>query len=104
MLCSATFFVGLILTPPPSRVGEGTATRLDIPAGLRATDVGNRMHADHCIETIRKTLMCHGDVTPVLAIEDPDSPLGRRADFNIHQKCRDFEKLQGWISENSALP
>lgn len=46
--------------------GEGTGTRMEVPGGLRASDVGNRMHVDYCIETLRKALMCHGDVTPFL--------------------------------------
>ncbi|KAI9776101.1 MAG: hypothetical protein M1839_000614 [Geoglossum umbratile] len=74
--------------------GQGTATRVEVPSGLRAGDVGNRMHVDHCIETLRKTLMCHGDVTPFLTIEDPKSPIGHKADFNVHQKCRDFGKIK----------
>jgi len=84
--------------------GQGTATRMEVPGGLRASDVGNRMHVDHCIETLRKTLMCHGDVTPFLAIEDPKSPIGHKADFNMHQKCRDFGKIKSWIQENFAMP
>ncbi|KAH6671272.1 hypothetical protein B0J14DRAFT_595688 [Halenospora varia] len=52
------------------------------------------MHIDHCIETLRKYLMCHGGVTPFLAIEDPDAPVGHVADFSLHQKCRDFGRLR----------
>jgi hypothetical protein len=48
--------------------GQGTETRMEVPGGLRASDVGNRMHVDHCIETLRKALMCHGDVTPFLGM------------------------------------
>jgi hypothetical protein len=83
--------------------GQGTETRMEVPVGLRASEVGNRMHVDHCIETLRKTLMCHGDVTPLLAIEDPKSPVGHKVDFNIHQKCRDFGKIKKWIKENYAM-
>lgn len=58
------------------------------------------MHVDHCIESLRLSLMCYGDVTPVLIEVAPDAPLGRRADFNVHHKCRNFEKLTEWVGEN----
>lgn len=97
MLYPETVFNRQLLTPQSYRLGEGTATRLEIPGSLRASDVGNRLHADHCFETLRKALMCHGDLTPLLAIEDPESPIGRRADSNAHHRCRNFMKLQDWI-------
>ncbi|KAL5411598.1 hypothetical protein PMIN03_004769 [Paraphaeosphaeria minitans] len=31
-----------------------------------ARDVGDRMHVDHCLETLRLTLMCNADVTPTV--------------------------------------
>jgi hypothetical protein len=77
--------------------GQGTDTRIEVPSGLRSTKVGNRMHIDHCIETLRKTLMCHADVTPIMMINDVKAPLGAKADFNVHQKCRDFGKLKSWL-------
>ncbi|KAH8879266.1 hypothetical protein GQ53DRAFT_855067 [Thozetella sp. PMI_491] len=73
------------------------------PGGLTSTPVGNRMHVDHCIETLRITLMCHGDVTPILVLSDPTAPLGARADFNTHHKCRNFDKISDWITEHKAV-
>lgn len=70
------------------------------PGDLLSTPVGNRMHVDHCIETVRIALMCFADITPVLVREDPVSPLGSRADFNTHHKCRNFEKIEQWIDNN----
>ena len=84
--------------------GQNSTGRMEAPEFLRLDDVGNRMHIDHCIESIRQTLMCHGDVTPLLTIDDPDTPLGHKADFNIHQKCRIFCKLKNWVQENFAVP
>jgi hypothetical protein len=60
------------------------------------------MHVDHCLETLRLTLMCHSDITPLMIIEDPSSPVGGSADFNVHHKCRDFERLRGWMEENAG--
>ena len=69
------------------------------PGALRSSAVGNRMHVDHCIETLRQTLMCHADVTPLLVRLDPESPTGTRADFDAHHKCRDFERVMAYVDE-----
>jgi hypothetical protein len=69
------------------------------PGALRSSAVGNRMHVDHCIETLRQTLMCHADVTPLLVRLDPESPTGTRADFSAHHKCRDFERVMAFVDE-----
>ena len=66
------------------------------------TDVAARMHADHCIETLRLALMCHADTTPALSLLDPEAPRGSRADFGPHHKCRSFDKIQNWILENQV--
>ncbi|MCJ1464427.1 hypothetical protein MMC07_003040 [Pseudocyphellaria aurata] len=74
---------------------------LPIPPVFDGTsDVANRMHADHCIETLRKTLMCHADVTPLLILRDDSNPIGDRPDFNLHQKCRDWDAIREWTTRN----
>lgn len=77
--------------------------RVDTPADLLGGDVGNRMHVDHCIEALRISLMCHADTTPYLMINDPTAPLGRRADFSPHHKCRNFEKIREWTQKNQLV-
>ncbi|KAJ3528758.1 hypothetical protein NM208_g10061 [Fusarium decemcellulare] len=72
-----------------------------IPLDMLASDVSARMHADHCIDHLRTSLMCHGDTTPFFTIIDPSQPLGARGDFSAHHKCRDFERNQSWTKENS---
>jgi hypothetical protein len=71
-----------------------------MPINLQDTDLGQRMHVDHCIETLRLTLMCFADTTPLLLIKDPTETLGGRADFNTHHKCRKFENIRSWMDEN----
>lgn len=59
------------------------------------------MHADHCIETLRLTLMCHSDVTPVLLKWDSYyDPPRASPDFNSHHRCRNFDKILEWNIEN----
>ena len=71
---------------------------------MRDSDVGARMHVDHCIETLRISLMCQADTTPYFLVLDPTAPLGSRADFSPHHKCRNFETIQKWVEENQLEP
>ncbi|KAH8816234.1 hypothetical protein F5884DRAFT_872762 [Xylogone sp. PMI_703] len=60
-----------------------------------------RVHTDHCIETLRLTLMCHSDVTPVLVRMDHDhDPPEPQADFNVHHRCRNFDRIVEWNRRN----
>lgn len=74
------------------------------PLPFPDSDVGIRLHLDHCIETLRLTLMCHGDTTPSLLLEDPISPLGVSTDFSSHRKCRNFWDLREWAAANQIVP
>lgn len=65
-----------------------------------ASDVGVRMHADHCIDLVREALICHGDTAPFFTVVDPEQPQGARGDFNAHRKCKDSSKLQEWVDDN----
>ncbi|RDA84055.1 hypothetical protein CP532_0777 [Ophiocordyceps camponoti-leonardi (nom. inval.)] len=59
-----------------------------------------RDHADHCIEDIRQSLMCHADLSVVTFDWLP----GRRKpwpDFKIEQTCVDWERLDRWAAERS---
>lgn len=62
--------------------------------------MGDRMHADHCIEALRIALSCHGDTTPFFTIRDPDAPLGAQADFTPQRRCRNLSQLREWVVEN----
>jgi hypothetical protein len=73
------------------------------PLPFTDSEIGIRMHLDHCIETLRLTLMCHGDTTPSLLLEDPDSPVGISTDFSAHRKCRDFWALREWMEREQIV-
>ncbi|CAJ2504757.1 Uu.00g121510.m01.CDS01 [Anthostomella pinea] len=64
--------------------------------------VGDRMHVDHCIETLRLQLMCNADVTPLLILLDDSSEHGTAADFNTHHKCRNWDKLLDWQDKHNT--
>lgn len=67
---------------------------------MKDSDVGARMHVDHCIEALRLSLMCHGDTTPYLVKLDPESPVHAEADFSPHHKCVKFEPLVDYMAKN----
>ncbi|KAI1124165.1 hypothetical protein F5Y10DRAFT_37005 [Nemania abortiva] len=63
--------------------------------------VGDRMHVDHCIETLRLQLMCNADLTPMLVLKDDSVAIGSKADFNVHHKCRRWDKVVEWQRANT---
>ncbi|MCJ1312552.1 hypothetical protein MMC25_006226 [Agyrium rufum] len=67
-----------------------------IPSELRWLPDANRDHVDYCIETIRQSLMCQGDMTPMLVTKERHEASGWRMDLAAHHKCRNFTKLQEW--------
>ncbi|KAF2752792.1 hypothetical protein EJ05DRAFT_480943 [Pseudovirgaria hyperparasitica] len=73
------------------------------PDGLSEDRLMNRMHVDHCIESLRMSLQCFGDVTPLLIREVPHSFIGGKADFNTHHRCRNFDRIQEWVDVNYAV-
>ncbi len=64
--------------------------------------IGGRMHVDHCIETLRLSLMCYADITPMLLLDDNDPQGIGSADFNVHHKCRDFDKIVEYVEEHGV--
>ncbi|KAE9975746.1 hypothetical protein EG328_002998 [Venturia inaequalis] len=72
-----------------------------LPTGFSTSKLKNRMHIDHCFESLRMSLQCHGDVTPVLI--QTGGPVGSKADFRTHHKCRNFQKLEDWIDNNWSI-
>ncbi|KAI0468331.1 hypothetical protein F4859DRAFT_491262 [Xylaria cf. heliscus] len=65
------------------------------------TNMGDRMHVDHCIEALRLQLMCNADLTPLLIEVDDSNDFGQKADFNVHHKCRNWDKVTEWQYANN---
>lgn len=61
------------------------------------------MHVDHCIEELRQSLMCYSDITPVLVEVDEGRNVPRKSDFNVHRKCRNFEKISSYMEKNELF-
>lgn len=71
---------------------------------MNLSDPVSRTHVDHCVETLRLSLMCYGDVTPMLLLT-PDGTLNSSiADFDVHHKCRDFESIRDFVDNFPVDP
>ncbi|PYH90974.1 hypothetical protein BO71DRAFT_386584 [Aspergillus ellipticus CBS 707.79] len=73
-----------------------------IPEELLKRPEKNRQYVDHCIETLRQAIMCHGDMTPMLVTKERDDLSGWRADLHTRHVCRDFSKLQDWVKTHGV--
>ncbi|KAK7184348.1 uncharacterized protein CC84DRAFT_1083597 [Paraphaeosphaeria sporulosa] len=62
------------------------------------------MHIDHCIELMRIHMQCHIDTTPYLVKIDDSVPVGYKAEFSSHHKCRNYEKVRNWVIDHTAIP
>ncbi|KAI0468033.1 hypothetical protein F4859DRAFT_492435 [Xylaria cf. heliscus] len=58
-------------------------------------------HVDHCIEILRETIQCQGDLTPVPHIWSPEKQM-YIADTSLPHTCRDFEAMTKWQDERIA--
>ena len=67
------------------------------------TEEGLRTHVDHCVETLRLTLMCHGDTTPYVYEKMREDDILGKADFDAHHKCRKFDKLVEFFETNAVV-
>jgi hypothetical protein len=52
-------------------------------------------HIDHCIESIRQSLMCHVDVTPYTWVWN-ETQHGMQNVFATPHTCRNFDKVREW--------
>ncbi len=59
----------------------------------------NRLHSEHCLNQLRTTAMCHGDVGMVTYRWGNDSRKPKAA-ATAHQ-CIDFEALRRWTDERT---
>lgn len=77
-------------TPPIRRLHVG---KLDIPwlGGIDAqADV-----PDHCLDHLRQTVQCSGDLTPVPERWDDVNDM-LYWDFEVPRTCRNFQSLRSW--------
>jgi len=60
------------------------------------------LRTDHCIKSIRESIMCSVDVTPdVWSWDDGRQRSILRSD-SVHT-CRNFEAIRGWVAKNHLV-
>ncbi|KAJ4470469.1 hypothetical protein J3R30DRAFT_1221843 [Lentinula aciculospora] len=55
-------------------------------------------HMDHCIDALRQTVMCSGDITPIVWRWD-DAKATAMRDASMKHQCRNFNKVKDWAIE-----
>ncbi|KAI0440082.1 hypothetical protein F4803DRAFT_553460 [Xylaria telfairii] len=59
-------------------------------------------HIDHCIDTLREVVMCHGDVS-VLTYRWRDGYQWPWANFAIDRECRDWNRITEWVKSPERI-
>ncbi|KAG9185549.1 hypothetical protein G6011_06880 [Alternaria panax] len=71
------------------------------PNGTVNTKATTFEHWEHCIDSLRQTIMCHADISPlqfrINAINGILAP-----DLATRHTCRDFSKIHQWAKEREA--
>jgi len=81
---------------------EYLASMVEVPEVFSGTVEEVHRRLDHCIETLRVSLMCTSDVTPMLLPLNLNLSSGFALDFGTQHKCRNFEKIVEWEEKNRA--
>lgn len=58
-------------------------------------------HADHCIDTLRQVLMCHGDIA-LMTYDWIDDYRWPWPNFHADHECRRWDLLEQWSAEHSV--
>lgn len=63
----------------------------------------NYEHFMHCIDSLRQTLMCFSDVTPIPFMWDEKVGHVQHHE-TIYHTCRDFDAIRSWALDNAMEP
>ncbi|KAH8900790.1 hypothetical protein GQ53DRAFT_776478 [Thozetella sp. PMI_491] len=56
-----------------------------------------KVHIEHCLDALRLSVMCHGDMTPIPTIHDENrGPGGFMPEFRTVHTCRDYQTIREW--------
>ncbi|KAK4494436.1 hypothetical protein PRZ48_014734 [Zasmidium cellare] len=85
--------------PIPTLASKFPKRSADEHPGIGHEDL-NAEHLNHCINSLRQSIMCHGDISPVVwhwndKLKDGREPFNRGF-LSVTHTCRDFEKLRQW--------
>ncbi|KAE8356752.1 hypothetical protein BDV28DRAFT_163765 [Aspergillus coremiiformis] len=86
----------------PERYTDSSLDSLKFPNGTINRDTDMFRHWDHCIDSIRQTLMCHADVSPIPFHINVPARKGIFPRLATTHTCRNFTKIQDWAKERFA--
>ncbi|KAF2672750.1 hypothetical protein BT63DRAFT_359391, partial [Microthyrium microscopicum] len=66
------------------------------------TRTKSQEHLDHCIDSLRQSLMCSADVTPLYWVWSPKRNL-TLPEARVTHTCRDFEAIRQWALERQMV-
>lgn len=61
-----------------------------------------RIHTDHCLDVLRESVQCHGDLTLIPYRPDKNSSYYYSDSIQLHT-CRNFDELRHWLA-NTRKP
>jgi hypothetical protein len=61
----------------------------------------HQKHLEHCIEELRQSLMCHGDMSLLTYnwVEGESLP---HANFNTIHTCKNWDKIMDWVMDRDV--
>ncbi|KAH6653029.1 hypothetical protein BKA67DRAFT_659676 [Truncatella angustata] len=80
----------------------GGLSEVTWPNGTINRDTDAFRHWDHCIDSLRQTLMCHADVAPIPFHVNIPAKKGIFPRLATTHTCRNFERIQQWSRDNWA--
>jgi len=78
-------------------MGKAAILRLTCTTGPDTTS------SDHCLDVLRQSVQCHGDLTPIRTGASPTAPTTYYSDSVQVHKCRNFDKVRDWLTRNREL-
>ncbi|KAL4899979.1 hypothetical protein BDW74DRAFT_171071 [Aspergillus multicolor] len=86
----------------PERYAEDSLDSLKFPNGTINRDTDMFRHWDHCIDSLRQSLMCHADISPIPFHVNVPASKGIFPRLATTHTCRNFTKIQEWARERFA--
>ena len=74
---------------------------LDMDMNTNGDDLLEMDHLDHCIDSVRQSLMCSSDISTITWTWDEEDQMSKPQADMIHT-CRDFEAIRDWGLKNQA--
>ncbi|KAH8817357.1 hypothetical protein F5884DRAFT_874356 [Xylogone sp. PMI_703] len=61
-----------------------------------------RAHIDHCVDSLRQVIMCHGDTTPMSLVRDERESPPYFVIFETVHTCRNWDSIWNWAVKRNT--